>query len=144
LACARIGDAFDCVRSFSASAPVDRISDASANGYHCRRRIQARNNREPEESVDEALNYPAVENIIVIQRPSRNYYAHRRDHWYHELMQSVDDMPCQQLDSEHLFILYTFHNRASRRFFRRVFGAGLHHNKTCFPMFRGERFSSAL
>jgi len=113
LACARIGAVHSIVfGGFSASALVDRINDASikmvitADGA-CRRGTIVN----LKENVDEAMpNCPTVENVIVVQRTEQEIVMHYgRDHWYHELMQSVDDIcPAEQLDSEHpLYILYT-------------------------------------
>lgn len=113
LACARIGAVHSIVfGGFSASALVDRINDASAKmvitadgGYRRGAIVDLKIN------VDEALNNcPTVENVIVVQRTEQELVMHYgRDHWYHELMQSVDDVcPAEQLDSEHpLYILYT-------------------------------------
>jgi len=113
LACARIGAVHSIVfGGFSASALVDRITDAqikmviTADGA-CRRGtiVNLKSN------VDEALpNCPTVENVIVVARTEQEIVMHYgRDHWYHELMLSVDDnCPAEPLDSEHpLFILYT-------------------------------------
>ncbi|HEY3252231.1 MAG TPA: acetate--CoA ligase [Ignavibacteria bacterium] len=113
LACARIGAVHSIVfAGFSASALVDRIGDASAKmvitadgGYRRGTIVNLK------QSVDEAMpNCPTVENVIVVQRTEHEITMHYgRDHWYHELMQSVDDVcPAEQLDAEHpLFILYT-------------------------------------
>jgi acetyl-CoA synthetase len=113
LACARIGAVHSIVfAGFSSSALVDRITDAEAKlvitadgGY---RRGQVVNLKE---NVDAALeNCPSVENVIVVKRLEKELYMHYgRDHWYDELMKSVDDdYPAEQLDAEHpLYILYT-------------------------------------
>ncbi len=113
LACTRIGAVHSIVfGGFSASALVDRINDASiklvitADGGYRRGTIV-----NLKENVDEAMNScPTVENVIVVARTEQEIAMHYgRDHWYHELMQSVDDnCPAEQLDSEHpLYILYT-------------------------------------
>jgi acetyl-CoA synthetase len=113
LACARIGAIHSIVfGGFSASALVDRINDAEAKlvitaDGACRRgtivHLKA--------NVDEALeSCPSVENVVVVKRIDSDIIMHYgRDHWYDELMLSVDDdCPAEQLDSEHpLFILYT-------------------------------------
>jgi acetyl-CoA synthetase len=113
LACTRIGAVHSIVfAGFSASALVDRITDAEAKlvitadgGY---RRGQVLNLKE---NVDVALKQcPSVENVVVVKRLEKEIYMHLgRDHWYDELMLSVDDeAPAEQLDSEHpLYILYT-------------------------------------
>ena len=113
LACTRIGAVHSIVfAGFSSSALVDRITDAEAKmvitadgGY---RRGQIVNLKE---NVDAALeNCPSVENVIVVKRLDKELYMHYgRDHWYDELMMSVDDYyPAEQLDAEHpLYILYT-------------------------------------
>jgi acetyl-CoA synthetase len=113
LACTRIGAVHSIVfAGFSSSALVDRINDAeikmviTADGGY--RRGQIINLKE---NVDEALSScPTVENVVVVKRIERDIYMHYgRDHWYDELMLSVnDDCPAEQLDSEHpLYILYT-------------------------------------
>lgn len=113
LACARIGAVHSIVfAGFSASALIDRITDAEAKlivtadgGY---RRGQVVNLKE---NVDAALEHcPSVENVVVVKRLEKETLMHYgRDHWYEELMLSVeDDYPAEQLDAEHpLFILYT-------------------------------------
>ena len=113
LACARIGAVHSIVfGGFSASALVDRINDASAKmvitadgGYRRGTIVNLK------ENVDEAMNdCPTVDNVIVVARTEQEIVMHYgRDHWYHELMLSVDDIcPAEQLDSEHpLYILYT-------------------------------------
>ena len=113
LACARIGAVHTVVfGGFSATALVDRINDAGAKliitadgGYRRGNTVRLKDN------VDEALpSCPSVENVIVVKRTGENIiFNNQKDHWYHELMQSVsDDCPAEKLDSEHpLFILYT-------------------------------------
>jgi len=113
LACTRIGAVHSIVfGGFSASALVDRINDAEAKmvitSDGCYRRGAIINLKA---NVDEAMpNCPTIENVIVMQRTGQEIHMHYgRDHWYHELMQGVDDVcPAEQLDSEHpLYILYT-------------------------------------
>jgi acetyl-CoA synthetase len=113
LACARIGAVHSIVfAGFSSSALVDRITDAEAKlvitadgGYRRGQVVKLKVN------VDSALNdCPSVENVIVVKRiESEIYMLYGRDHWYDELMLSVDDeAPAEQLDAEHpLYILYT-------------------------------------
>ncbi len=51
-----------------------------------------------------------VENVVVFKRTgSEIRMTEGRDHWWHELMETVDaDCPADELDSEHpLYILYT-------------------------------------
>ena len=104
LACARIGAVHSIVfAGFSSSALVDRITDAEAKlvitadgGY---RRGQVVNLKE---NVDAALDdCPSVENVIVVKRIENEIYMlYGRDHWYEELMLSVDDeAPAEQLDA---------------------------------------------
>jgi acetyl-CoA synthetase len=113
LACARIGAIHSIVfAGFSSSALIDRINDAEARmvitadgGYRRGSVIPLKAN------VDEALEKcPIVENVIVVKRIGCEITMHYgRDHWYDELMLSVDDhCPPVQLDAEDtLFILYT-------------------------------------
>ena len=113
LACARLGATHSVIfGGFSSSALVDRINDAS-----CKMVVTADggwrrgNEVKLKAAVDEALNEtPSVQNCIVVQRAGLpvNMQA-GRDHWWHELMNTVNaDCPAARLDSEHpLFILYT-------------------------------------
>jgi acetyl-CoA synthetase len=113
LACARIGAVHSIVfGGFSASALIDRITDAEAKlvvtadgGYRRGEIVKLK------ENVDAALEHcPVVENVVVVKRLEKEIVMHYgRDHWYDELMMSVDDdAPAEQLDAEHpLFILYT-------------------------------------
>ncbi len=113
LACARIGAVHSIVfAGFSASALIDRINDAEAKlivtadgGYRRGQIITLK------ENVDAAVEHcPTVENVVVVKRLEKEIVMHYgRDHWYEELMLSVeDDYPAEQLDAEHpLFILYT-------------------------------------
>src|SRR5260370_42416006 len=62
-------------------------------------------------AVDEALKEtPSVQSCIVVRRTgSQIHMESGRDHWWHELSETVDaNCPAEELDSEHpLFILYT-------------------------------------
>ncbi len=113
LACTRIGAVHSIVfGGFSASAIVDRINDAKAKmiitadgGYRRGAIVNLKAN------VDKAMpDCPTVENVIVVKRTENQIdFNIKYDHWYNELMMSVDDdCPAVQLDSEHpLYILYT-------------------------------------
>ncbi|MCK9425197.1 MAG: acetate--CoA ligase [Ignavibacteriaceae bacterium] len=114
LACARIGAVHTVVfGGFSAEALKDRINDAQAKLVITQDAAIRRGSLvylKP--AVDKALEgTPTVENVIVYRRvPDSNISMYPgRDHWWHEIMQSVNDInPAAQLDSEHpLFILYT-------------------------------------
>ncbi len=113
LACTRIGAVHSIVfGGFSASALVDRITDAeikmviTADGGYRRGQIV-----ELKKNVDEALpDCPTIKNVIVLKRTAHEINMQSgRDHWYHELMKTVDDKcEAEPLDSEHpLYILYT-------------------------------------
>ena len=113
LACARIGAAHSVVfGGFSADALRDRINDAgckavvTADGGY-RRGAEVR----LKDAVDAALRQtPSVESCVVLRRTgSQVHFQHGRDHWWHELVETVDaDCPAEELDSEQpLFILYT-------------------------------------
>jgi acetyl-CoA synthetase len=113
LACARIGAAHSIVfGGFSADALRDRINDAgcravvTADGGYRRGGVVAL-----KAAVDEALKQtPTVSTCIVVKRTGSEVHMQPgRDHWWHELMLTVDaDCPAEELDSEHpLFILYT-------------------------------------
>ena len=113
LACARIGAPHSIIfGGFSADALKDRINDAG-----CRAVVTAdggfRRGAEVrlKPAVDEALKHtPTVEACIVVRRTgSEVEMKPDRDHWWHELIETVDDnCPAEELDSEHpLFILYT-------------------------------------
>src|SRR5690606_31894719 len=97
---------------FSADAIRDRVNDGGCKlivtadgGYRRGRTIRLK------DIVDEAVaDTPTVENIIVFRRTGEKVaMSPGRDHWWHELMQTVnDDCPAEELDSEHpLYILYT-------------------------------------
>ena len=113
LACARIGATHTVIfGGFSADAIRDRVNDGGCKvivtadgGYRRGRTIKLK------EIVDEAsADTPTVENIIVLKRTGEKIsMSPGRDHWWHELMQTVDDnCPAEELDSEHpLYILYT-------------------------------------
>ena len=113
LACARIGAAHSIVfGGFSADALRDRINDAgctavvTADGGYRRGGIVAL-----KAAVDDALKQtPTVHTCIVVKRTGDQIHMQPgRDHWWHELMMTVNaDCPAEELDSEHpIFILYT-------------------------------------
>jgi acetyl-CoA synthetase len=113
LACARIGATHTVIfGGFSADAIRDRVNDGQCKlivtadgGYRRGAEIRLK------DTVDKAAaECPSVENVLVLRRTdSKISWQHGRDHWWHEMMDAVDDK-CQaeELDSEHpLYILYT-------------------------------------
>jgi acetyl-CoA synthetase len=113
LACARIGATHSVVfGGFSAEALKDRINDAECNVVITADGGFRRGDIVPlKANVDQALRgTPSVKHVVVVRRTGHNVeFEHGRDHWYHDLMQTVSsNCPCAELDSEHpLFILYT-------------------------------------
>ena len=113
LACARIGAPHTVVfGGFSSHALVDRIHDSQAVAVV----TQDGSFRRGAEvklfpAVEEALkSCPSVKHVIVYKRTGSPISMRPgRDHWWHELMESVsDDCPAEPLDAEHpLYILYT-------------------------------------
>jgi acetyl-CoA synthetase len=113
LACARIGATHSIIfGGFSADALRDRINDAQAKvvvtadgGYRRGAEIPLK------KAVDEALQQtPSIEHVIVYRRTGSPIHMEAgRDHWWHELTQTVaDECPAEALDAEHpLYILYT-------------------------------------
>lgn len=113
LACARIGAIHSVVfGGFSASALAERIKDAQSKvlitadgGYRRGSVVPLKSN------ADEALGEtPTIEQVLVVQRTGQEVDMKAgRDHWYHQMLQTVDDRcPAEPLDSEDpLFILYT-------------------------------------
>jgi len=113
LACARIGATHSVVfGGFSSAALIDRINDAS-----CKMVVTADGGwRRGSEvklkvAVDEALKQtPSVRTCIVVRRTGSAVHMEAgRDHWWHELAESVNTVCApEELDSEHpLYILYT-------------------------------------
>jgi acetyl-CoA synthetase len=113
LACARIGATHSVVfGGFSSTALIDRINDAQ-----CKMVVTADggwrrgNEVKLKPAVDEALKQtPSVESCIVVRRTRSTIHMESgRDHWWNELMETVDaNCAAEELDSEHpLFILYT-------------------------------------
>jgi acetyl-CoA synthetase len=113
LACARLGITHSVVfGGFSAEALKARIQDLDATliltadgGWRRGKEVRLK------AAVDEALKEcPNVRDVIVYQRTNSGVPMQEgRDHWWHELEQTVgDDCPAEQLDSEHpLYVLYT-------------------------------------
>jgi len=113
LACARIGATHSVVfGGFSSTALVDRINDAQCKVVVTADGGWRRGNEvKLKPAVDEALKEtPSVKSCIVVRRTGTNIHMESgRDHWWHELIQTVDTKcEAEELDSEHpLFILYT-------------------------------------
>ena len=113
LACARLGATHSVIfGGFSSSALVDRINDASCKVVVTADGGWRRGNEvKLKAAVDEALKEtPSVESCIVVRRTAVPVHMEAgRDHWWHELMATVNaDCPAAELDSEHpLYILYT-------------------------------------
>ncbi len=113
LACARIGATHTVIfGGFSADAIADRVNDGQCKlivtadgGYRRGSELKLK------EIVDNAVDRCAsVENVVVYRRTgSETRMKPGRDHWWHELMATVDgNCPAVALDSEHpLYILYT-------------------------------------
>ena len=113
LACARIGATHSVIfGGFSSSALVDRINDAQCKAVVTADGGWRRGNEvKLKPAVDEALKEtPSVKACVVVRRTGSQIKMQTgRDHWWHELMETVDGRcPAAELDSEHpLFILYT-------------------------------------
>jgi acetyl-CoA synthetase len=113
LACARIGATHSVVfGGFSSTALIDRINDAQCKmvvtadgGWRRGKEVKLK------PAVDEALKEtPSVESCIVVRRSASTIHMEPgRDHWWHDMMETVDgNCRAAELDSEHpLFILYT-------------------------------------
>ena len=113
LACARIGAAHSVVfGGFSSDALRDRIDDAQAEvvitadgGF----RKGAASPLKPH--VDTAADQCAsVRHVVVVRRTEADVqWREGRDHWYHELMESVSaDCAAEPVDAEQLlYLLYT-------------------------------------
>jgi acetyl-CoA synthetase len=113
LACARLGATHSIIfGGFSSTALIDRINDAGCKlvvtadgGWRRGSEVKLK------PAVDEALKgTPTVKTCIVVRRTgTRVSMKLGRDHWWHELMETVDaNCPAEELDSEHpLYILYT-------------------------------------
>ena len=113
LACARIGATHSVVfGGFSSNALIDRINDAQCKavvtadgGWRRGKEVKLK------PAVDEALKEtPSVKSCVIVKRTGSEIHLEAgRDHWWHDLMPTVDaTCPAEELDSEHpLFILYT-------------------------------------
>jgi acetyl-CoA synthetase len=113
LGCARIGATHTVIfGGFSAEAVRDRVNDGECKAIITSDGAFRRGTEvKLKPAVDEALkNCPSVENVVVYQRTGSEVAMQvGRDHWWHEIMQTVDDSClAEPLDSEHpLYILYT-------------------------------------
>ncbi len=114
LACARIGAVHTVVfGGFSSEALKDRINDSQAKLVITQDAALRRGSLVMlKPAVDKALEHcPTVSNVIVYRRVMDIHVPMMpgRDHWWHEVMQSVNDKnPAAELPAEHpLFILYT-------------------------------------
>lgn len=113
LACARLGATHSIIfGGFSSAALIDRINDAGCKlvvtadgGWRRGAEVKLK------PAIDEALKEtPTVKGCIVVRRTGAKVHMEAgRDHWWHELMETVDAAcPAEELDSEHpLYILYT-------------------------------------
>jgi len=113
LACARIGAVHTVVfGGFSVDSLKDRIIDAQAKllitadgGYRRGKIVPLK------ETADKSVaDCPTIENVLVVKRTGEQVTMKKgRDHWFHVLMEKVDDF-CEpeHMDAEDiLFILYT-------------------------------------
>jgi acetyl-CoA synthetase len=113
LACARIGATHSVVfGGFSSNALIDRINDAQCKAVVTADGGWRRGNEvKLKAAVDEALKEtPSVKSCVVVKRTGSAIHMEAgRDHWWHDLMPTVDaNCHAEELDSEHpLFILYT-------------------------------------
>jgi acetyl-CoA synthetase len=113
LACARIGATHSVVfGGFSSAALIDRINDAKCKAVVTADGGWRRGNEvKLKAAVDEAMKEtPSVQSCVVVKRTGSPIHMEPgRDHWWHELIDTVDaNCPAEELDSEHpLFILYT-------------------------------------
>jgi len=113
LACARIGATHSVVfGGFSSNALIDRINDAQCKAVVTADGGWRRGNEvKLKPAVDEALKQtPSVQSCVVVKRTGSAIHMEAgRDHWWHDLMPTVDaNCSAEELDSEHpLFILYT-------------------------------------
>jgi acetyl-CoA synthetase len=113
LACARIGAPHTIVfGGFAANALIDRIHDSQAIAVITQDGSYRRGGEvKLFPAVEEALkSCPSVKHVVVYRRTGSHINMQPgRDHWWHELMDSVsDECPAEPLDAEHpLYILYT-------------------------------------
>lgn len=116
LACARIGVVHSVIfAGFSADSIRDRVLDSqtrmviTGDGGYRRGKVL-----ELKKIVDAGIrNCPCVENVLVVRRGGETTIdcpmQTPRDHWYHDLMATVDDdCPAEEMEAEDLlFLLYT-------------------------------------
>ncbi len=113
LACTRIGVAHSVIfGGFSPDSIIDRVQDGeckviiTADGGY---RRGAASLLKP--NLDDAVgSCPSVTDVVVVQRTNSDVtMVEGRDHWYHDLMESVSaDCPAEPMDSEQLlYLLYT-------------------------------------
>src|SRR5216683_1436958 len=131
LACARIGATHSVVfGGFSSAALIDRINDAQCKmvvtadgGWRRGKEVKLK------PAVDEALKEtPSVQSCIVVRRTGRRLHMESgRDHWWHELIETVDtNCPAEELASKNrLFILYTSVTPGNRKGILNPTGANL-------------------
>src|SRR6059036_3330119 len=103
LACARIGAPHTVVfGGFSSNALIDRIHDYQAVAVITQDGSYRRGSEvKLYPAVEEALkSCPTVKNVVVYKRTGSHINLHSgRDHWWHELMDSVSDQsPAESLD----------------------------------------------
>ena len=117
LACARIGAPHTVVfGGFSAEALAGRIADAAGEAaHHRRRRLAARQGRQPEERGRRGDGHRADGRARARRAPRRRCaetpvtMQDGRDVWWHDIVErQSDDCPPVPVDSEHmLYLLYT-------------------------------------
>ena len=113
LACARIGAIHTVIfGGFSADSIRDRVNDGQCKAIITADGLYRRGTEvKLKPAVDEAAKQcPSVEQVIVFKRIGSEIQMEiGRDHWWHEMMETVDDKcEAEHLNSEHpLFILYT-------------------------------------
>ena len=113
LGCARIGATHSIVfGGFSSDSLRDRINDAQAKAVITMDGSYRRGSEvKLKAAVDKAIaDTPSIEHLIVVKRTgSEVHMVPGRDHWWHEMMNVVNDQcEAEHLDAEHpLFILYT-------------------------------------
>ncbi|MFZ2316119.1 MAG: acetate--CoA ligase [Gammaproteobacteria bacterium] len=112
LACARIGAIHSVVfAGFSAEALKTRIIDAECDVLiTANESIRGGKSTPLKKQADTAIEGTGIKYVVVVQHSNNNVEMRNgRDHWYHELIESVtDDCPVEPMDAnDPLFILYT-------------------------------------